>query len=414
MRRDLSSGEVGIIGGGQLARMLAQSALRLGLKPVIYAESAQCPAADSAHDVMVGALRGQAQLTRFLKRVEVVVFENEFVDVELLERAAARARKNPRALFRPGLATIATLQDKLTQKKLLVRLKIPTAPFLEIRKFRDIETATERFGAAVLKWSRLGYDGKGVLILDPKKRIELRVIQAFYETAAQRGIPVYAEKKIDFRRELALIGVASGVSRAPQFASYPLVISEQEDGICKLVTGPATTLGVPFGRESDASRIARKIADATGLAGAFGVEFFETRSGAILVNEIAPRVHNSGHYTQNAFSADQFENHWRGALGLPLRDPRLEPFQKNRRFAMLNLLGPPEVALSEPRHGALPLPEPGPSTHLHWYGKTEIRARRKLGHLNGVADSNRALERLLREFRASERSWIQRLRRVSK
>ena len=127
---------------------------------------------------MVGTLKAKAKLKKFLKRVSVVVLENEFVDVGLLEQAATLARENPKTLFRPGLGTIATLQDKLVQKKLLTRLKIPTAPFIQIKKFRDIEIATRKLGGAiVLKWSRLGYDGKGVLVLDAYKRIDLRAVQ---------------------------------------------------------------------------------------------------------------------------------------------------------------------------------------------------------------------------------------------
>jgi 5-(carboxyamino)imidazole ribonucleotide synthase len=388
MQRDLNTEEVGILGGGQLARMLAQSALTLGLKPVIFSEDPRCPAADAASAVV-------SDLTALLARVSVVAFENEFVDCSLLQSACLAAKRDAAKLFKPELATIQTLQDKLAQKNLLERLKIPTAPFVELKSLADLEKLKTPM---VLKWSKLGYDGKGVMIFDPKRRASA---VPFCQAALSRGIPVYAEEKINFKRELAVIGVAS----PSQFVTYPLVISEQENGVCKRVTGPATALGVAKKLEVQAARIARKISHDTGLLGAFGVEFFEDRQGRILVNEIAPRVHNSGHYTQNAFAASQFENHWRALLNLPLYVPRSP---KNRRFAMLNLLGPEKASLSG---SALPLPIPTASTHLHWYGKLAIRPRRKLGHLNGVAETPREFKNLLEQLKLCERNWLRRTTR---
>jgi phosphoribosylaminoimidazole carboxylase (NCAIR synthetase) len=183
-----------------------------------------------------------------------------------------------------------------------------------------------------------------------------------------------------------------------EFAHYPLVISEQQGGICKLVTGPATSLGVPKKLEDQAKECVRKIGLDASLVGAYGVEMFETREGEILINEIAPRVHNSGHYTQNACAVSQFENHWRALLGIPLHQPSHTPF-----FGMLNLLGPPGVNVKAAKTH---LPVPGPHSELHWYGKEEIRPGRKLGHFNGIAHSPESLSALLKELKMCEEEWV--------
>jgi 5-(carboxyamino)imidazole ribonucleotide synthase len=416
--------EVGILGGGQLARMLAECAVRMGLRPIIYSESADCPARDAASEVVTGRIEDETTLSRFLKRVSVVTFENEFVDCAKLRSAARAAGRNADEIFRPSLKAIETLQDKLSQKKLLARLKISTSPFVELAtsKLLGIDGFREEIlrahdslgGALVLKWSRLGYDGKGVRRVDPGKRGSQRALDKaldeaaeFCFAAAERGIPVYAERRVDFRRELAVIAVAP--LRGKQ-VHYPLVVSEQENGICKLVTGPAIALGTSARRQTEAARAAERIARETGLTGSFGIEFFETRDGALLVNEIAPRVHNTGHYTQNAFSASQFENHWRAILGLALRDPLAEPRAREWRFAMLNVLGPEKIARSGDE---LPLPVPGPTSHLHWYGKKDIRSGRKLGHLNGVASGSRGLSALITELKRCEREWITGLKKTN-
>lgn len=394
--------EVGILGGGQLARMLAESALRLGLKPICYAEDAQGPASEICVETLVGQISDEDQLREFISRVSIVAFENEFVDCALL-RASTR---DPDSKFFPRLSAIETLQDKLKQKKLLQRLSIPTSPFTELKAGSDstpeIERALQLLGnEIVLKWSRQGYDGKGVKLFSRGE--PLSTVQAFLDSAWSRGVSVYAEKRVDFVRELAIIGCASVRG---ENVTYPLVISEQENGICKQVTGPAIQLGVSERLQDEAVVAALQISQDVRLCGSFGIEFFETRDGELLVNEIAPRVHNTGHVTQNAFAVSQFENHWRALLGLPLFDPLREPGAAF--FAMRNLLGPEGVSLTTD-HPALPVP--GPHSELHWYGKREIRPDRKLGHLNGTADSLESLDALLKELEECESNWVQQLKK---
>lgn len=384
--------EVGILGGGQLARMLAESALRMGLKPVVYTEDPHAPALAVAADGVIGKISDSTRLKKFLKRVSLTAFENEFLDCALLKKAASEAK------YFPSLKNIELLQDKLSQKRLFQKLKLPSSSFLEISKSSELPWAIQELGGdVVLKWSRQGYDGKGVKVV-PKN--DPRSGHDFLEAAFSRKIPVYAELRVDFKREVAMIGCRA---RSGEFAFYPLVISEQESGICKRVTGPACKLGVAKSLENKAIECVSKIGSQTGLVGAFGVEMFETRDGKLLINEVAPRVHNTGHYTQNAFPVSQFENHWRALLGLPLYQPEDSPF-----FAMLNLLGPAGVALPATE---APLPRPSRHSSLHWYSKGEIRPGRKLGHLNGVAGSKGSLSALLKELKMCEDQWVKELRK---
>ncbi|MGZ3699639.1 MAG: ATP-grasp domain-containing protein, partial [Bdellovibrionota bacterium] len=356
------------------ARMLAQAAAAMGISP----------------DPVSLAKLDLARARKWLRSVDAVIFENEFVDCDLLARAA----KGSRAVFAPGLPVIRLLQDKLHQKGLLDRLGIPNASWEVVL---DHEQALRAFdGEAVLKWSRQGYDGKGVLVLPSKGSKE------FVALATKRKIPVFAERRIPFVRELAIVACRSV---SGEFVHYPLVISEQERGICRRVLGPAVTLGVDAKLEAQAASFARQVGDAAGLVGAFALELFETADGQLLVNEIAPRVHNSGHFTQNACSVSQFENQVRAALGFPLAEP-----QTQAAFVMLNLLGPEGVTMRDEK---ITLPTPPAHGALHWYAKSEIRPSRKLGHLN--ASSTRAgadeVERLARELGECEQKWLEQFRR---
>jgi 5-(carboxyamino)imidazole ribonucleotide synthase len=388
--------------------MLAESALRLGLRPIAYTDDATGPASEICVDTVVGKIEEASKLETFVSRVPLIAFENEFIDCSLLKRAA----QDPDRKFFPRLGAIEILQDKLEQKRLLKKLSINTSPFIELttggHAANEIERSLKALsGDIVLKWSRQGYDGKGVFVVHVGNASELKSAVPFIETAWSRSIPVYAEKKIDFIRELAIIGC---VSIRGEIVSYPLVISEQERGICKEVVGPAVHLGVSFALQHQAREAVERISKDVGLCGAFGIEFFESREGELLVNEIAPRVHNSGHYSQNAFPVSQFENHWRAILGLPLFDPLAHPEASSPFFAMLNLLGP--AGVSRPSESS-PLPVAGSRSQLHWYGKKEIRPGRKLGHLNGTADSAEALAELLQELKASENAWIKQLKTSS-
>jgi 5-(carboxyamino)imidazole ribonucleotide synthase len=389
---------VGILGGGQLALMLANAAVKMGLRPVFYTEDRESSVAQIYKDCVFGSVQNAPALHEFLGQVSRVVFENEFVDCNLL----AEATKDRPNLFFPSLPTLALLQDKLQQKKCLSEWGIPTAEYFILdnnlaaseRKAELKNILLRLGGSAVLKWARMGYDGRGVLpIIDRAE--DLIKAERFCQEATQANSLVYAERKIRFVRELAMIGV---YSRQHEFLAYPLVVSEQKDGVCARVFGPASALSDSASQELRARGYVQKIAEATQLYGSFGVEFFETDKGDLLVNEIAPRVHNSGHYTQDACETDQFENHWRAVSGLSLGNVTSTPV-----FAMLNLLGP--SSLSTGSSAELVLPKPSPRGHVHWYFKKVIRRGRKMGHLNGTAATVSELASLLTELQASCDDW---------
>jgi 5-(carboxyamino)imidazole ribonucleotide synthase len=368
---------LGILGTGQLSMMLTEAAGPMGLKTLAYD----------------GRLEDEAALSRFfaecsrVARAPTVIFENEFVDCDLLERAG----KPHGVRFVPGLAAIRELQDKILQKRRLEQLGIPTAAWLPIGEGEEpaafLARAGQRFSRGfVLKWARMGYDGKGVLVVGSSSS----AAETFVSEAASRGIPVYAEEKIAFRRELAILSVYS--TKGEQ-AHYPLVVSVQREGICRTVTGPATGLGVAEGLEKEAREAAVKLARSIDLFGAFALEFFETEAGQLLVNEIAPRVHNSAHYTQDSARTSQFENHLRAALGMPLGDTACTP-----AFAMVNLIGPPGAS-------RLSLPASlGPGI-LHWYGKRDLRPGRKMGHLNGASESPEGLATIVNALEERRLKW---------
>lgn len=351
---------IGILGNGQLAKMLLPAAKKLGVPAFALGE------------ITPGTLKA------LFSRVSHVLFENEFLDCAMLRNSA----RGTKVEFMPKLEVLELVQDKLEQKKLLEKLKIATAPF------KVLATPPAQASSAVLKWSRMGYDGKGVLLCDATTRP--RDIQLFFSEAKTRGAKVYSEERIAFRRELAIVAARSTTG---EFCAYPLVISEQENGICKKVYGPATSLGVDTAIEKTAVEWARQIAEHLQLVGAFALEFFEDPARGLLVNEIAPRVHNSGHYTLDGCETSQFENHVRACLGMALGKTTSAPV-----FAMINLLGP----------GAAAAPSPATGVHVHWYGKTEVRPRRKMGHLNAVGRSISELSGLLSKLEACDKVWASR------
>ncbi len=389
-------GQAGILGGGQLSLMLVNAAHRMGLKPIVFTEDSHSPVAQIYSRIVYGSTEDVLALERFFSQVDYVLFENEFLDCLKL-KAAVGAKK---VSFYPSLEVIRILQNKLQQKELLKSLGIPSPRFLTFSNLQEVRKCFG--GTCVLKWARMGYDGKGVYVLK-NTEASLRLAEEFCKAAKKRGSIVYAESFVPFKRELALIGVCSTVG---EFISYPLVISEQKDGICSRVYGPALSFGVKQEVQKLAQAYAQKIAFTLQVQGAFAIEFFETPEGELLVNEIAPRVHNSGHYTQNACPTDQFENHWRAVLGLPLGSHQPTSF-----FAMLNILGP-DFTPTQGKRSLLPFP--GPSSHLHWYHKGEVRPRRKLGHLNGTVTQAEEMDTLLEELEGSHQQWINQVQEVKK
>ena len=361
--------------------MMADRATAAGVTLNVLAKDASEPAAQVVREPMLGDEKDVATLRAAFSRAKVVTFENEFIDVDLLRRGG----EGTSVRFAPSLDIMARLQDKLQQKQLLQTLSIATAPWEAVSPLSFSAAQARWPQGIVLKWAKLGYDGKGTLILppttgpgvSPSLDAELQVrFEFFWHAAQQRSVRVFAEQLIPFEREVAMVAVRSA---AGDFSHYPLVISEQQHGMCVRVRGPAVHLGVPAACEAQAAEALRKIADHLGYVGVLACEFFVTREGHMLVNEIAPRVHNTGHYTMDACPVSQFENHLRAVCGQKIVVPKCAAF-----FAMHNLIGPPGGSRSD---GQRMNWTPGRSLMLHWYGKREIKADRKMGHLNSVAQS---------------------------
>lgn len=366
---------LGIIGGGQLALMLADAARRLGVSVRVLADSATEPAARASRPGELTVGSGSQAVAAFLRGCDHAIFENEFSDLAAFERAAPA-----RLQWTPGLAAMAPLQDKLEQKRILGELGISHAPAsLDLSDQRCARLAPKGF---VLKWARYGYDGHGTLIVKPREwgRKGMRErVRAFIAEGESKGARVFQETLLSIRGEFA--SVASR-TRDGAIAHYPLVESFQESGICREVWGPARlTARVAPAQERKLQKAWETLAAHLDWAGVLAIEWIRDRQGRFWVNEIAPRVHNTAHWTLDAPGlASQFENHVRASVGMPLGPAQLPP---GVVVGMRNLLGPARPPTAAPVKGwKASLPS---WAFLHWYGKLELRERRKLGHLNVFA-----------------------------
>ncbi|MCE1237529.1 MAG: 5-(carboxyamino)imidazole ribonucleotide synthase [Hyphomicrobiales bacterium] len=347
---------VGILGGGQLGRMMALAGARLGLKSVIYCPDVDSPAFDVAADHVCAPYDDEAALADFAARVDVVTYEFENVP------AATAAFLDARVPVRPGTRSLAVSQDRLSEKTFLAELGVPTAPFRAVDSLADLESAIAEIGfPAVLKTRRFGYDGKGqVKITDPDD-----LAHAF---EAMKGAPAILEGWVPFRREISVLTARGLDGRA---VTFDVPENEHARHILKYSRVPADLKPETAAR---AVAVGEAVAAALDHVGVVAVELFlvETAQGERLVaNEIAPRVHNSGHWTESACLVSQFEAHMRAVAGLPLGAPT-----RHSDVVMENLIG------DEARDPERFLAEDGASLHL--YGKAEIRPGRKMGHVNRI------------------------------
>jgi 5-(carboxyamino)imidazole ribonucleotide synthase len=365
---------LGIIGGGQLAKMTAQAASTLGCETVILERSLEFPAQAVDTQAIVGDWCDPETLFRLAEGVDAVTLENEFVPASSLATLEARG-----VLVLPGSRTLGLVQDKLEQKATLARAGLPIPPCRPVSEARDIVAAGRDLGwPLVLKARRNGYDGKGNLTLRGPEEAD-----AGYARLSGGPDVLYVESFVDFARELAVIVVRG---RDGSVAAYPVVDSVQADHICREVHAPAS-IGAAVAEE--AAAVARQIAGAIDGVGAFGVELFLDRAGRILVNEIAPRVHNSGHYTIEACASSQFENHVRAVLGWPLGSTAL----RAPAACMVNLLGE-GPGPGTPRGLREALSVPGASIHL--YGKRESARGRKMGHVTATGATREEAQAIAR------------------
>jgi 5-(carboxyamino)imidazole ribonucleotide synthase len=341
---------IGILGGGQLGRMLAVAAARLGFRSHIFEPATGCPAADVAHRVTTASYSDTAALRAFAASVDVITYEFENIPDSALD-----ALESLRPV-RPSRHALAISQDRMAEKDFLNTLGLVTAPYARVESLADLQSALARIGTpAILKTTRFGYDGKG--------QVRIASADAAAEAfAAMQGAPATLEGFVDFTAEISVIA-ARGLDGS--VAAYDPGENVHRQGILHTTVVPARLAPQ---LASDAVLIAARILNALDYIGVIGVELFVT-SGGLIVNEIAPRVHNSGHWTQNGCAVDQFEQHIRAITGLPLGD--------GSRFAdvmMENLIGDDVQrlpALMGERNCA-----------IHLYGKTETRPGRKMGHVN--------------------------------
>lgn len=343
---------IGILGGGQLGRMLSVAASRLGYRTHIYEPSANPPAADVAHSVTTASYDDHAALAAFADAVDVITYEFENVPTAALDLLEARRP------IRPNRRALAISQDRILEKDFLTTLGLTTAPYGAVNTAADLDAAIARIGApAILKTTRLGYDGKG------QARI-MTAANAPAALASMEGAPAVLEGFVRFSREVSVIAARSA---SGEVAAFDPGENVHKDGILHTTTVPAT---LSAAQRTDAVLLAARILNALDYVGVMAVELFVTEAG-LLVNEIAPRVHNSGHWTQNGCPVDQFEQHIRAVTGWPLGDG-----SRHADVEMLNLIG--DDILQVP---ALARQK---DTAIHLYGKAEARPGRKMGHVNRI------------------------------
>lgn len=353
--------DIGILGGGQLGRMSIHAAQRMGLRCVSLDAGEDTPASQVAPAIQ-GQLSDPEAIARLLSACEFATLENEFIPADALRNGMARAGFDPDRLT-PRIETLALVQDKLAQRQAYAKAGVPSPRAVVVEDGIDLPfpfVLKARFG---------GYDGKGTRYA--KNSEEFEALRSVWSQphALQPDEPGWlAEEFVPFRRELAVM-----VYRTPTFTgAYPTMETVQTNHVCDLV----------FPADVDASEIAIAAVEAVDGLGLFGVELFEREDGAILVNEMAPRPHNSGHYTLDWGEVSQFEMHARLTMGFPIPHAL-----SGRDVCMANLLAPRAGAFDVPAAVKRALKVPG--THVHWYGKT-LRDGRKVGHINAVGGDIRA------------------------
>lgn len=340
---------IGILGGGQLGRMLSVAASRLGYRCHIY-EPGAAPAGDVAFRLTTAPYEDEAALRAFAASVDLVTYEFENVPAAALDLIESLVP------IRPNRRALAVSQDRLTEKDFLSGLGLAVAPYAAVDSAEDLAAALAGQDRAILKTRRFGYDGKG----------QLRLAAGDDPAAAWAEVnaPAVLEGFVDFTAEISVI-VARGADGA--VAAYDPGLNVHEGGILRTTTVPA---GVPGRLIPEAVLIASRIVTALDYVGVMGVELFVTPRG-LVVNEIAPRVHNSGHWTQAGCAVDQFEQHIRAVAGLPLGDG-----QRHADVVMENLIGDDMDRVPDLLRA--------PDTQLHLYGKAEVKPGRKMGHANRI------------------------------
>jgi len=356
---------VGMVGGGQLARMTQQAAIALGVRLRVLAATADDSAAQVVPDAPVGDHRDAAAVTAFAGGCDVLTFDHEHVPARLLERLVTEG-----VTVRPGPEALVHAQDKALMRQRLSSLEVPCPRWRVVGDVRDLAGFGDEVGwPLVLKTPRGGYDGKGVLVVDGPAQA-----RPWLDRAGGAGL--LAEELVDFRRELAVLVARAATGQA---AAWPVVETVQAGGICREVVAPAP--GLDPALAARATEIGLRIAGELGVVGVLAVEMFHTAgagAGGVVVNELAMRPHNSGHWTIEGATTSQFEQHLRAVLDLPLGDPRA----RSPWAVMVNVLGTGRGAV---HRALLHVMARDPSAKVHLYGKP-ARPGRKIGHVTVCGD----------------------------
>ncbi|ADB60011.1 phosphoribosylaminoimidazole carboxylase, ATPase subunit [Haloterrigena turkmenica DSM 5511] len=370
---------LGVVGGGQLGRMLAEAASPLGVEVVVLDPTPDCPAAPVARDQIVADFDDEAGIRELAARADVLTFEIELADQDVLERIS----EDTGTPVHPKPSTLRTIHDKLVQKRELEDAGVPVPPFREVEDADDIRAAIDDYGAPVMLKARTGgYDGRGNVPVESKAEAD----EALESVAG----PAMVESFVDFEREVSVIAVKGD----DEVATFPLGENVHVDEILRETIVPARSSDAAAERAYDVARDVLEVMDGRGV---YGIELFETPDEEILLNEIAPRPHNSGHWTIEGAANSQFEQHARAVLGWPLGSTDLRS-----PTVLTNLLGDVDEE-QRAELGDIDRLLETPGANLHWYGKRQVRPLRKMGHVTVSAEDEDAdVEDLLETARKLE------------
>jgi 5-(carboxyamino)imidazole ribonucleotide synthase len=376
MKHTTPAATVGVVGGGQLGRMMGEAAGPLGVELVVSDPTPDCPAAPVVRDQVVGDFDDYGAVRELAERVDVLTFEIELADPDEMERVGEET-DTP---VHPDPETLRTIQNKLVQNRALADAGVPVPAFRRVDDADDLRAAGEEFGWPLMVKAREGgYDGRGNLPCEAPDEAE--------SVLEELGGPALAEEMVDFERELAVMG-AKG---ADEIRAFPVTETIHEEEILReLVTPARTDQAVRERARGVAFEVLEEILEGRGV---YGIELFETRDGEILVNEIAPRPHNSGHWTIEGARTSQFEQHVRAVLGWPLGST-----ERRAPSVTTNILGDvdePELAALYGTEAVLE----SPKASLHWYGKREVRPLRKMGHVTLTGTDQESLLSAARRLR---------------
>jgi len=372
---------LGIIGGGQLGMMLTESASKFSKeisKVIVLDPTEVCPASKVGAKQIVADFKDEKAIVELASKSDIITYEIELGDSDVLKSIESKTK------ISPSPDTLKKIQDKLVQKNFLSGNKLPVAEFVEINSMSDLKQKIKKFGyPSLLKIRKNAYDGRGNFKINSEKELDIAYEQF-------KGESMMLEKFIDFKMEVSVIAARNTLG---EIATYPLVENIHEDNILRMTIAPAR---VSEKIAKDAEHVAKKTMQVLNGAGVFGIEMFVTKNDEILINEIAPRVHNSGHHTLQSSKTSQFEQHIRAILGLKLGSTEII-----HQTIMYNILGPKNF---QGKYKPLTIiPENG--VYLKMYGKEESKPKRKLGHLNIVdLEDSKNIDALLNKLERIKKS----------